>query len=476
MRNSQGKLTKISDPSGGELKEDLILEYDLMQRITKTEKTIGAQSVTFQKSYDSAGRVVSVTYPGGKTYSYEYDVAGELLYVKDNVTGNHLADYLNFTALGQQQIATFTKPNNVSVMSAYTYDPQTSRLRTLVTQRLVGGVSTETFQDLDYQPFDGNGSIIILADNKNGITHNFAYDPLNRLIAASGNNGIAYDHSYQYDRIGNIIYKSDFGTYTYDYSNKPHAVRSVATDRPLSSDSGSTIIYNFDNKPESITKGSSTVSITYDGNGQRVRKQSSVSGTILYLGGLYETRNGAGIIHVFAGSQRVASVLADGRTQFYHSNHLGSSSFITDQNGDKKEKIEYFPFGEYRAVGDPNGTYDYDPSFPDVNYTFTGQEDDDDLGLYNYGARLYDPVLARFISPDRLIPEPGNLQTFNRYSYCVNNPLILTDPNGEFPWLVVVIAGIVISAAVGASTPITVGMTYWEAFLLVLFPLHFARQ
>ena len=104
---------------------------------------------------------------------------------------------------------------------------------------------------------------------------------------------------------------------------------------------------------------------------------------------------------------------------------------ITDGNGDRKEKIEYFPFGEYRAVGNTNGTYDYDPNFPDVYYTFTGQEDDDDLGFYNYGARLYDPVLGRFISPDSVVQAPGDPQTLNRYSYARNNPLIYVDPSGN---------------------------------------------
>lgn len=470
--NSKGKLTKISDPSGGELKEDFILEYDLIQRITKSQKTIGAQSVTFQKSYDSAGRVISVKYlvgtPSEKTYSYEYDATGDLLYVKDNATGNHLVDYSNFTAVGQQQIATFPKLNNVSVMSVYNYDPQTSRLRTLVTQRLIGGIAVETFQDLDYQQFDGNGSIITLADNKNVITHRFAYDPLNRLITATGNDGIAYNHSYDYDRIGNMIYKSDFGTYTYDYLNKPHAVKSVATDRAIPSDSGLFIEYNLDNKPELIKKnGNNYVQITYDGNGQRVRKYNfATQQSTLYFGSLYEVRGGVGIIHVFAGDRRVASVFLDGsgRAQFYHSNHLGSSSFITDQNGEKKEKIEYFPFGEYRAVGDPNGTHDYDPNFPDVYYTFTGQEDDDDLGLYNYGARLYDPVLGRFISPDSVVQSPDDPQTLNRYSYARNNPLSYTDPSGNFyiiDDIVYVIVAAVAYAIETASAGIVAGATAW---------------
>ena len=90
-----------------------------------------------------------------------------------------------------------------------------------------------------------------------------------------------------------------------------------------------------------------------------------------------------------------------------------------------KETIEYLPFGSYRIRQDLDG------SFPDVNYTFTDQEDDDETGFYNYKARLYDPLLGRFISADSIVPEPGNLQAFNRYSYCVNNPLVYTDPSGH---------------------------------------------
>jgi RHS repeat-associated protein len=461
---SWGKLTKISyQPSGEDLREDRILEYDLMQRLTKSQKTIGSQSVTFQKSYDSAGRVISVKYLAGtgseKTYSYEYDTTGDLLYVKDNASGNHLVDYSDFTALGQQKIATFPKPNNVSVKSTYTYDPQTARLKTLMTQKLLGANPTDTYQNLDYQQFDGRGNLITLADASNGITHSYTYDPLNRLLTANGAGTNAYSQSFQYDRIGNITYKSDFGTYTYDYSNKPHAVKSVVTDRPVYSDPILDITYNYDNKPEYVKKsGSNYVQFTYDGNGQRVKKYNFTTGqTTLYFGGLYEVRGGVGIIHVFAGSQRVASVFPDGRTQFYHSNHLGSSSVITDGNGDRKEKIEYFPFGEYRAVGNTNGTYDFDPTFPDVYYTFTGQEDDDDLGFYNYGARLYDPVLGRFISPDSIVQAPDDPQTLNRYSYARNNPLIYTDPSGN--WFIIddIIISVLIAIGVGEEAAGTIG-------------------
>jgi RHS repeat-associated protein len=91
-----------------------------------------------------------------------------------------------------------------------------------------------------------------------------------------------------------------------------------------------------------------------------------------------------------------------------------------------KERIEYHPFGTYRQ------RTDYDASFPNVNYTFTEQEDDDELGLYNYKARLYDPALGRFFSADAIIPKYDDPQNLNRYSYCLNNPLVYVDPTGNF--------------------------------------------
>ncbi|NLD36596.1 MAG: RHS repeat-associated core domain-containing protein, partial [Desulfatiglans sp.] len=57
---------------------------------------------------------------------------------------------------------------------------------------------------------------------------------------------------------------------------------------------------------------------------------------------------------------------------------------------------------------------------------------DSEYELYNYNARLYDPVMSRFISPDTIIPDPYNPQSLNRYSYCLNNPLKYVDPSGNY--------------------------------------------
>jgi RHS repeat-associated protein len=63
---------------------------------------------------------------------------------------------------------------------------------------------------------------------------------------------------------------------------------------------------------------------------------------------------------------------------------------------------------------------------------FTGHEHYDRFGIINMNARLYDPVIGRFFSPDPQVQNPFSTQGFNRYSYCGNNPVMYTDPNGEF--------------------------------------------
>lgn len=63
---------------------------------------------------------------------------------------------------------------------------------------------------------------------------------------------------------------------------------------------------------------------------------------------------------------------------------------------------------------------------------FTGHEHLTEFGLINMNGRLYDPLVGRFLSPDNYVQAPGYTQSYNRYAYCLNNPLRYTDPSGEF--------------------------------------------
>jgi RHS repeat-associated protein len=94
---------------------------------------------------------------------------------------------------------------------------------------------------------------------------------------------------------------------------------------------------------------------------------------------------------------------------------------VTDEDGQVVARQIHYPFGEVRwAEGSPH-----------TDYGYAGQRYDVGSALLFLHARYYDPALGRFISADTIVPEPGNPQDFNRYSYCRNSPLVYTDPSGH---------------------------------------------
>ncbi|WP_414939011.1 SpvB/TcaC N-terminal domain-containing protein [Amycolatopsis sp. cmx-11-51] len=180
-----------------------------------------------------------------------------------------------------------------------------------------------------------------------------------------------------------------------------------------------------------------TVSFTYDAAGERVIKNGD--GRSLYPNRAYSERDGTGYKHVFVGDSRLTTktVAADGDENdqsFFHADHLGSSGYVTDNQGKVTEHLEYLPFGEtwVEEKAGQSGT----------PYKFTGKELDAETGLYYHGARYYNPRTQLWASADPALPdyldsgvaggigEPRNLAA---YTYVHNNPVKLTDPTGKFP-------------------------------------------
>ncbi len=119
--------------------------------------------------------------------------------------------------------------------------------------------------------------------------------------------------------------------------------------------------------------------------------------------------------------RRVAMRGPDDGVLWLHGDHLGSTSLVTDEGGEEVARQWYYPFGQARGPG---------AGLP-TDYHFTGQRNMSTIGLYDYRARFYDPYVGRFISPDTIVPNPGDGQNFNRYSYVRNNPLKYVDPSGH---------------------------------------------
>ncbi|WP_100342576.1 RHS repeat domain-containing protein [Mucilaginibacter auburnensis] len=103
---------------------------------------------------------------------------------------------------------------------------------------------------------------------------------------------------------------------------------------------------------------------------------------------------------------------------------------ITDANGAVQEKRHFDAWGNIVKLENGAGTTLNALGITDRGYT--GHEHLQGVGLINMNARLYDPLLHRFLAPDNFVQDPGNTQNFNRYAYVMNNPLKFTDKSGEF--------------------------------------------
>ena len=110
---------------------------------------------------------------------------------------------------------------------------------------------------------------------------------------------------------------------------------------------------------------------------------------------------------------------------FYHPDHLGSSSFITNLDGEVVQHIEYVPFGEV-FIEERNNVWN-------TPYLFNAKELDEETGMYYYGARYYDPRLSLWMSTDPLQEAEYDIAT---YAFSKNNPVIFIDPNGQISFKV----------------------------------------
>jgi len=155
---------------------------------------------------------------------------------------------------------------------------------------------------------------------------------------------------------------------------------------------------------------------------------------------------------------------------FYHPDHLGSSSYVTDIDGEIFQHVEYFPFGETFFQESSNTQR--------TPYLFTGKELDEETGLYYFGARYYDPRTSVWQSPDPILASymqgkgsgggvfaPVNL---NLYGYVQQRPIISVDPNGlqtdcGFLTPATLCGAILGAATAGITAPMTHDGTLEEA-------------
>jgi len=302
---------------------------------------------------------------------------------------------------------------------------------------LVGrvGSSGAYLQALEYA-YDAAGNVVRIVDavSAGGVqTQTFGYDGMDRLTsaAATGGGGGTYSESYSYDSAGRLVNGPRGGGYVYGDAAHKRAVTAVSGGHSYAYDANGNLVsrtsggqtlsfvYDAENRLVGVS-GAASAAFVYDGDGRRVK--GTVNGvTTYYVGDYYEVSAGVVKKYYSAGGQRIA--LREGGTLYWLlTDHLGGTAYIVSGTT-KTGELRYRPFGVTRFASGTTPT----------TYRFTGQREEAALGLYDYHARWYDPALGHFLSPDSIVPEPGNALDYHRYAYVRFNPLKYSDPSGHCP-------------------------------------------
>jgi RHS repeat-associated protein len=419
--------------------------YDAIGRPTKTDWTVPGPVVSMfsvEQSYDLDGRVSEIRYP----YAFKRSRMVVTPHYDDGAGGVSLIEATD--ALGYPFDVWRAEDRNAdnsltaaklgtSIETARSYDAVTGRLATIATTGSHGSIA-----DFEYD-YDHDGRLMQRRDNVANRVETFAYDDLRRL--SEWWLGADVDAKYQYDDLGNLTGVADgHGVQIEEnlYTNTPHQLNKRdgvvyhydERGRLDGSTAGLAIEYTDFDLPKSITKNNVTTDFSYDAGHHRVRK-AGPSGTTITLGGLYERREDAsGTKHVFnigGPDGMIAQVVYDQaheseEVEYLHQDQLGSVAVATSPEGKEIDRLFYEPFG--RRV-DEKGNLLNGPA-SDVLTGFTGQRHDDDLGLIDMRGRTYDPILRRFLQPDPVVQDAYEGQTYNRYSYVMNDPVNMVDPTG----------------------------------------------
>ena len=343
-----------------------------------------------------------------------------------------------------------------------TYNQATGHLNTIQS----GFKYDDHIRNLTYQ-YDKMDNVISRQNHINGLQEQFNYDNLDRLISADtlgeiGGISVDSQQSFDYDINGNITYKSDIGDYNYNsvYRSLPHTPQYISNgsnNQSYQYDANGNMIQSGDkqiawtsfNKPKTFSKGDFRTQFVYAPDRARYLKVQTGNNTHIrtnYVGKVYEQISDTSTTtpttkhryFIYADGQLITihskttannSQLAD-ETRYLHRDNLGSIDTITDGRGNIVERLSYDAFGKRRAA---NWRTDDDITAPVLtNRGFTGHEHIDEMGFIHMNGRVYDPSIGRFLSADPNIQSPYNTQSYNRYSYVLNNPLKYTDPSGYF--------------------------------------------
>ena len=428
------------------------IAYDKFGRKTKELRNpeFGETQISEYK-YNDVGQVYEETLPGNIKVGYGYDSYGNL--VSRSIGGvevwkllSHNGKTLRYALLGGK-LENVTKRDKNGYMStnnlyfggknidwiSYSFNPITGNLSKKsrkgeafiksfsydAMDRLTGCVSIAqiviTDTTLTPKPYFGNS----LQQNSIGVVL-----PGDKYPTTIGD-------KYVYEDNGNILSTTAIGNYTYD-DDCPHAVKTVENKSGSIHSASQQVVYNNLNLVDGIMEGDrdDMTDIEYYFGTDNSRwhakyfRGHNIYRTIDYGNGYEKVTENDTIREFWYLGDDILLYRENGGTvkAFYMlTDNVGSIVGIYDSDGQELFRADYDPWGVMTVRRN------------DIGFIrgYTGHEMLQEFNLINMNGRVYDPQICRFLSPDNYVQEPVNSQSFNRYSYCLNNPLKYNDPSGE---------------------------------------------
>ena len=379
--------------------------YDALNRVTSQTDAEGNH---IGYAYDIQGNLSELTYPNGQKLQYSYDKNGNVLSVTDWMNRKTSFSYDKNGRL----IRTKRADGSIEVRG---YDKAGQLIQIKDTAK-----DGKLITDLAYS-YNENGNIAEIKDGmvKSGIkeqTTKMEYDASNRLIRSNG-------ETVTYDADGNMLYgplNGQMASFTYDCRNR--LIRTETENGEVTK-----YLYDAENNRIGIIKNAGTeqerktkyVVDCASGELTQILQSTTVN---LKNAGQEEADKFAGVkttTYLYAGNRLLAEDGVEYLT--YHFNNIGSTTAITDIEGNIKYSYAYSAYGELLK-----GNYG------EVLFLYNGQYgvQSDDTGLYYMRARYYNVAIKRFINQDTVTGSIENSQSLNRYAYVEGNPISYLDPFG----------------------------------------------
>ena len=364
-----------------------------------------------QYEYDSWNRIQKMTYPDGEEVHYDYNLGRCYPNHLNLVDTVRMAYHKNGCIARKNVFALTMSPTQMGVTNynrRYDYSGQRNTLANVYDS------VANTSQNFSW---DNSGNMVA----HNGRSHSWTED--NRLLTVADDEWFSY---YRYDAGGDRTYKLP---YLKTFSNRSGRISYywAAGDATLYASpylvvtpKGYTKHYYAESEriTSQIGRGNfSTLATPVTDTATANRKVRRADSLVLALNPAI-TDTAAQLAYLAALTERQNDTC---EAYWYHTDHLGSSSWITDSAGNPVQHLHYLPWGEDYVNQRLN-------DFDGVRYTFSAKEKDTETGYSYFGSRYYNSDLSIWLSVD---PMAAKYASLSPYVYCADNPVKLVDPNGE---------------------------------------------